>query len=135
MGASKQHRFGSFQLDSANQQLWRGRREIRLRPKTFEVLRYLLEHPAQLVTKEALLDAIWPRISISDSVPGICVAELRKVLGDNLIRPRFVETVHGRGYRFIAHVTTTNASDLTLEAPSFGRAPAPIMVGREAELQ
>ncbi len=61
MGMGKEHRFASFRLDSANEQLWCGRREIRLRRKTFEVLRYLVEHPAQLVTKGALLDAVWPQ--------------------------------------------------------------------------
>jgi len=135
MGMGKQHRFASFRLDSANEQLWRGNREIRLRPKTFEVLRYLVEHPAQLVTKAALLDAIWPQVTVSDSMPGICVAELRKALGDDLTTPRFIETAHGRGYRFIAPVTTTAASDPAFKTPSVPRGPVPIMVGREAELE
>ena len=97
MGKGKEHRFASFRLDSANEQLWHGRREIRLSRKTFEVLRYLVEHPAQLVAKAALLDVIWPQVIVSDSMPGICVAELRKALGDDPTAPRFIETVIGRG--------------------------------------
>jgi hypothetical protein len=62
------------------------------------------------------------------------VAELRKALGDDPTAPRFIETVHGRGYRFIAQVTTTTASDSALRMASAARGPVPILVGREAEL-
>jgi len=134
MGPAKQYLFPPFRLDSANQQLCCGDTEVRLRRKTFEVLCHLVQNRAQLVTKAALLDAVWPDVAVSDSMPAICVTELRKALGDNATTPRFVETVHGRGYRFIAQVTTTAVSDSvpkTLLAP---RKPTPIMVGREAEL-
>jgi TolB-like protein/tetratricopeptide (TPR) repeat protein len=97
--------FPPFRLDSNNEQLWRGSREIRLRRKTFAVLRHLVEHPGELVTKAALLDAVWPDVSVSDSMPAISVHELRKALGDAAEAPRFIETVQRRGYRFIADVT------------------------------
>jgi transcriptional regulator of acetoin/glycerol metabolism len=87
-----------------------------------------------LVTKATLLDSVWPQVTVSDSTPGICVAELRKALGDDRTAPRFIETVHGRGYRFIAPVTTTTASDLAFKMPSVRR-PMPAMVGREIELE
>ena len=74
------------------------------------MLRHLLENRAQLVTKAALLDAVWPEVAVSDSMPALCVTELRKALGDDAATPHFIETVHGRGYRFIAQVTTTSAS-------------------------
>jgi len=134
MGMGKEHRFASFRLDSANEQLWRGNRKIRLRPKTLEVLGYLVEHPAQLVTKAALLDAVWPGVTVSDSMPGICVAELRKALGDNPTSPRYIETVHRRGYRFIAHVTISPPSSSAVKPSAVRRGAAPIMVGRDAEL-
>jgi hypothetical protein len=79
----KQHLFTPYRLDPVNEQVWHGETEILLRRKTFEVLRYLLEHPGQLVTKGALLDAVWSQVAVSDSMPGICVAELRKALGDD----------------------------------------------------
>ncbi|MGH7837929.1 MAG: winged helix-turn-helix domain-containing protein, partial [Candidatus Binataceae bacterium] len=69
--------FPPFRLDSVNAQLWRGEEEINLRPKTFDVLRYLVDHPGQLVTKAMLLDAVWGEVSVSDSMPATCVAELR----------------------------------------------------------
>jgi predicted ATPase/DNA-binding winged helix-turn-helix (wHTH) protein len=96
--------FPPFRLDSANEQLWRGSEEIRLRRKTFAVLDYLVDHAGQLVTKSALLDAVWPDLSVSDSIPANSVSELRKALGDNTQHPHFIETVQGRGYRFIATV-------------------------------
>jgi class 3 adenylate cyclase/DNA-binding winged helix-turn-helix (wHTH) protein len=84
--------------------LWRENHEVRLRRKTFAVLRYLVERPGELVTKAALLDAVWPDVSVSDSMPAISVYELRRALGDNADHPCFIETVEGRGYRFIAPV-------------------------------
>jgi DNA-binding winged helix-turn-helix (wHTH) protein len=124
--------FSPFRLDPANAQLWQDDKAISLRRKTYEVLRYLVDHPGQLVTKAALLDAVWAEVAVSDTMPAICVGELRKAMGDDPQTPRFIETVHGRGYRFIAKVTTTSASTLRKSQAVAG--PAPIIVGREAEL-
>jgi DNA-binding winged helix-turn-helix (wHTH) protein/tetratricopeptide (TPR) repeat protein len=129
MTAKYQRVFAPFRLDPANEQLWRDEEEIPLRRKTFEVLRYLVDRPAQLVTKAELLDTIWAEVVVSDSMPAICVGELRKALGDDSRSPRFVETVHGRGYRFIAPVATSKSSPQRFQ-PS---ASAPF-VGREVEI-
>jgi len=126
--------FPPFRLDSVNAQLFRGEQTIKLRRKTFDVLLYLVGHPGQLVTKAALLDAIWPEVSISDTVPATCVAELRKALGDEARIPRFIETVHGRGYRFIAKVKTPARVAPISKQPSELKRPMPTMVGREHEL-
>jgi DNA-binding winged helix-turn-helix (wHTH) protein len=134
MMTTKQYLFAPFQLDPANEQLWCGDTEVRLRRKTFEVLLYLVEKSTQLVTKAALLDVVWPQVTVSDSTPGICVAELRKALADDRSAPHFIETVHGRGYRFIAQVTSMAASNSAIKAPFLPPSSAPIMVGREAEL-
>jgi predicted ATPase len=126
--------FPPFRLDAVNQQLWRGKEKISLRPKTFDVLRYLVDHPAELATKAMLLDAVWPGIVVSDSMPATCVAELRRALDDDARTPRIIETVHRRGYRFIAQVTTIaagrNDSRRSSELPKSQQT----MVGREAEL-
>jgi DNA-binding winged helix-turn-helix (wHTH) protein len=90
-----------------NVQLWRDNQEVRLRRKSFEVLRYRVEHPGQLATKAMLLDAVWGDVAVADTMPAICVGELRRALGDEAKAPQFIETVHGRGYRFIAKVTST----------------------------
>ena len=125
--------FWPFRLDATNEQLWREGREIILRRKTFEVLRYLVEHPGQLVTKTALLEAVWKEVVVSDTLPAVCVGELRKALGDNAKTPQFIETVHGRGYRFIAKLSIS-AMDLVTQSSSLPSGPAPIVVGRDAEL-
>ena len=129
------HRFfPPFHLDRVNAQLRRGEEGISLRRKTFEVLLYLVDHAGQLVTKATLLDAIWSEVTVSDSMPAICVAELRKALGDEAKTPRFIETVHGRGYRFIAKVTSSAPMVAARQPPVAVVGPKPIVVGRADEL-
>jgi DNA-binding winged helix-turn-helix (wHTH) protein len=107
MQADQQLTFAHYRLDLPNAQLWRGNRSIPLTSKAFAVLHYLLEHAGQLVTKAELFDALWPDTVVSDGALTFCIVELRKALGDNAKAPRFIETVHGRGYRFLPAVTTT----------------------------
>jgi DNA-binding winged helix-turn-helix (wHTH) protein/tetratricopeptide (TPR) repeat protein len=130
--------FPPFRLDSKNEQLWRENEEVRLRRKTFAVLRHLAEHAGELVTKAALLDAIWPDVSVSDSMPAHSVRELRKVLGDTAHTPRFIETVQGRGYRFIAGVKLESIhhppTPLAARQPSIADQPHQgSFVGRDQE--
>jgi len=134
VGTERHHLFPPFRLDPENAQLWRADREIRLRRKTFDVLFFLVDHPGQLVTKAALLDAIWGEVTVSDSLPATCVAELRRALGDEARVPRFIETVHGRGYRFIAEIETPSRMAPLNKAPSVPKSPRPIVVGRQDEL-
>ena len=98
--------FSPFRLDPANQRLSRGEQVIPLRPKTFAVLRYLLEHAGTLVTKNELLDAVWPATAVSDTVLKTSIREIREALGDLAKTPRFIETAHRSGYRFIGGVAT-----------------------------
>jgi len=118
--------FPPFRLDTVNECLWQGERALALTPKAFAVLRYLVEHPGRLVTKEELLTAVWPKVYVSDAVLKVCVREIRKALGDQHKAPRFVETLHRRGYRFIAPLTTTQP----IQSPK--SEPVPSIVGREA---
>jgi DNA-binding winged helix-turn-helix (wHTH) protein len=76
-----QWHFGPFRLDRANARLWRAEHSVTLRPKTFEVLVYLVTHAGQLVTKEALLDAIWPETAVGEGVLKTSMNELRRTLG------------------------------------------------------
>jgi DNA-binding winged helix-turn-helix (wHTH) protein len=98
--------FAPFVLDSGNQRLWKGEKAIELRPKAFAVLQRLAERPGQLITKEDLLDAVWPGVSVSDTVLKVCIREIREALGDDVEAPRYIETAHRRGYRFIAESAT-----------------------------
>ena len=93
--------FGSFRLDLGAERLWRRDEAVHLRPKTWAVLRYLVERPGRLVTKDELLAAVWESTAVTESTLTKSIGELRVALDDAADAPRFIETVHGRGYRFI----------------------------------
>src|SRR5262245_21087483 len=120
--------FPPFRLEVGGEQLWRNGTVIALRPKTFAVLRHLVENAGRLVTKDELLDTVWPRTAVSDTVLKSCVRELRKALGDDVGEPRYIETVHRRGYRFRDAALTAS---IEARGP---RRPVPGIVGRSAEL-
>lgn len=104
MDRKKQIAFGEFLLDEENELLSRGPEAVALRPKVFAVLKYLLNHPGQLITKQQLLDAVWPDTYVGDAVLKDSIRQLREALGDDVKSPRFIETAHRRGYRFIGQV-------------------------------
>jgi DNA-binding winged helix-turn-helix (wHTH) protein len=106
MQAAQEVTFAQYRLDLPNAQLWRGKRSIPLTNKAFVVLRYLVEHAGQVVSKAELFAALWPETAVSDGALTFCIVETRKALGDNAKTPRFIETVHRRGYRFLPAVTT-----------------------------
>lgn len=95
------HRFGDFRLDPADASLWRGPARLHLSPKALSVLVCLARRRGALVTKAQLLDSVWPETAVSEAVLTTAVREIRQVLGDRARAPRYVETVHGRGYRFV----------------------------------
>ena len=103
-------------------------------PKVFAVLRLLVAQAGQLVTKEALLEAVWPETVVSDAVLTSCIGELRKVLGETAQAPRFIQTVHRRGYRFIGHLPLSPRPPSHRRLLSPRRCPPPLLVGREREL-
>ena len=125
-------RFDRFQLDEANASLLRDDTPAALAPTPFAVLCALVRKPGLLLTKNALLDEVWGHQFVSESVLKTVISELRTVLGDDARRPRFIETVSRRGYRFIAPTTVISAeapADETegaaLHSPSFvGRTEA-----------
>src|SRR5262245_57015310 len=142
--------FDQFRFDTVNDGLWRGSEMIALTPKSYAVLRRLLEHPGQLVSKGDLLDAVWPQTAVSDASLKVCIQEIRRALGDRVAAPRFIATVHRRGYRFIAPIEEAVPARATAAAetrddggaaPQGGaddgagapRTSTPNLVGREAE--
>jgi DNA-binding winged helix-turn-helix (wHTH) protein len=119
-------------LDLASECLWRGAQAIPLRPKTFAVLRYLLDHPGQLVTKTAILDIVWPDVTVGNSGLMVCMHELRRALEDDPKAPRFIETLPRRGYRLIGHIAVMHhPPSRTPQSAAF----SPVVpVGREVEM-
>jgi DNA-binding winged helix-turn-helix (wHTH) protein/Tol biopolymer transport system component len=77
---------------------------LSVEPKAFRVLQYLLRHPHKLITKGELLDAVWRDVSVSENSVARAVAQLRRLLGDDLREPRYIATVPTVGYRFVCKV-------------------------------
>jgi pimeloyl-ACP methyl ester carboxylesterase/DNA-binding winged helix-turn-helix (wHTH) protein len=102
--------FGPFRLEIADATLWRGSQSLPITPKAFSVLQSLAQRPGRLVTKQELLNTIWAGVFVSDAALKVCILEIRRVLADDAKAPQFIETVHRRGYRFIAPVTEVHAS-------------------------
>ena len=134
--------FAPFRLDPLNARLWREEELVPLRPKPFAVLRYLVENPGRLVTKEEMNKAVWSGTYVGESSLKGYIRALRDVLADDPETPRFIETVARRGYRFIAPVTATPpvssfkfqvSSSLPFPTPS-PQNLTPNFVGREQEL-
>src|SRR5919201_2860235 len=123
--ASLEWCFADFRLDPDNACLWRGTQPVALTPKAFDVLHYLVTHPDRLVSKETLLDAVWPETAVSDVVVRIAIGELRRVLGDTAQAPRFIATVHRRGYRFVAPVVAPPAEVPDPARPMLPAVPQP----------
>jgi DNA-binding winged helix-turn-helix (wHTH) protein/tetratricopeptide (TPR) repeat protein len=136
MNAQQQILFEAFRLDPVNACLWRGARAIPLTPKVFAVLSYLLHHAGRLVSRDELLRAVWPDTIVSEASLTVCIREIRRVLGDLPRTPRFIETRHRHGYRFIAPTTEVAPPAAEVCGPvRMGESPAaPGLVGREAEL-
>src|SRR5215467_4630497 len=111
--------FGPFRLDTANECLWEGSRSIALRSKAYAVLRLLVDRPGQLVTKQQVLDAVWPGTFVTDAVLKDNIRQLREALHDNAGSPSYIETAHRRGYRFIAKISE-QPLDTVLSAPFIG---------------
>jgi DNA-binding winged helix-turn-helix (wHTH) protein len=131
-------RFRRFRLDPVGESLWRGRKAVPLSPKVFAALAFLVDRAGRLVTKDELRQAIWDDPLASDASIKVCIAELRKALGDPSHTPTIIETVHRRGYRFIAPLIA--GSD---DSPDDAASPRPVskdlgqltlLVGRDVEL-
>jgi DNA-binding winged helix-turn-helix (wHTH) protein/predicted ATPase len=148
MARGHDYRFGPFRLDLANERLWHEADEIVLRRKSFAVLCYLLAHTGRLVSRDEVLQAVWPGIVVNDAALTVCISELRQALGDVAQTPQYIETVHGRGYRFIGTITGTPGPvgvpevgpprQMTPNSSPLGAQSAVLspvtLVGREAEV-
>jgi len=113
--------FQSFRLDTTNHCLWSGEERVRIAPKAFDVLRYLVEKPGQLITQDELLEALWPDTHVNPEILRKYILDIRKLLGDRPNQPLFIETIPKRGYRFVAGVTDDGAAGSQFLPP--GRLP------------
>jgi pimeloyl-ACP methyl ester carboxylesterase/DNA-binding winged helix-turn-helix (wHTH) protein/class 3 adenylate cyclase len=112
--------FGHFQIDPGSGDLQAPSGPVRLTPKALAVLQYLAARPGKLVTKRELLESLWPDVFVADGALKVCIREIRRALDDDARTPRFIETAHRRGYRFIApvaEVAITSAPPPAVTAP------------------
>lgn len=126
MQGARRWRFGPFAVDADEHRLTKDGRAMALTHKPFALLVALLERPGELVTKEALFAQVWPGVVVTDAALSRAIRELRVALQDSAVEPRFVATVHGLGFRFVAPVSTA-----ALAAPD---AAGACLVGREADI-
>src|SRR5262245_15984742 len=116
--AGESFRFGPFLADRHGYRVTRDGKIVPLTPKLLDLLLHLIDHAGNLVTKEALLEALWPGANVTDNALAQAVSELRDALGDEPKSPAFIKTVARRGYRFIAPVEKVEIQ------PSAGASPA-----------
>jgi predicted ATPase/DNA-binding winged helix-turn-helix (wHTH) protein len=144
MALSSNSSTSEYWVDLEDERLWRGDTQVHLTPKAFAMLRYFLGHPNRLLTKRALLKALWPGITVTESEVKHFVHELRQGLADDPKHPTFIQTVHSRGYRYIGDIRVSGCPDVVAAPGPTGLDDvAPILhlpdhtidfFGREAEL-
>jgi TolB-like protein/DNA-binding winged helix-turn-helix (wHTH) protein/Flp pilus assembly protein TadD len=113
--------FGVFEVDLESGELRKHGIKIKLQQKPFQILALLMERPGEVVTREELQQRLWPSDVFVDFESGLnnAVKKLRAALGDSAETPRFIETVAGRGYRFLAiPQATQNVADVSPPAPA-----------------
>ena len=109
------YRFESFALDLARGSLHAGSQEVDLRPKCFDLLRYLVENAGRLISKEEVLSAVWPDVLVTDKSLTRCISDVRAAIGDR--EQRMIKTVPRRGYLFAAAVTRQGLVEPSRERP------------------
>jgi len=122
---------GDFWFNVTDLTLWRGQEYIQLTPKAGAILRELLTHPGQILTHQQLLQAVWPKTYVQPEVLKVHIFELRRALGDDPKRPRYIETIPRRGHRLIASVQDAEPSPLGGGPPG---APE-LLVGRSQAME
>ncbi len=95
--------FDDFRVEPLNYKIFQADRALSLEPKAFQILMFLIENHDRVVEKRELLDAIWKDVVVTENALTREVGKLRsKALGDDPKSPKYIETVHTRGYRFIS---------------------------------
>jgi adenylate cyclase len=117
--------FGGYRFDVGTGRLWSGTREVRLTPKASAVLKVLVAHAGEPVTKEDLFASVWTDTTVTDDALTSCIQELRRALEDDAKQPRFIETRHRRGYRFVARLAAGSPAGVVDAVDVIDSPPAP----------
>ena len=131
---------GEFHVDAANRCFLRRDREIALEPRVFAVIAKLLARAGSLVSRNELLDAVWGHRYVTPSTLNRTIGLARRAFGDDSEQPRYIQTVHGAGYRYIGPIGSAANETVAVKArfgpPPTARLPARVdeLIGREREL-
>jgi len=123
------YRFADVELDIDRFTVTRAGARLPLEPKALEVLRFLVERPGRLVSKDELLDGVWPGVAVTPNALTRVIAQIRRALGDDASDARCIETVPTRGYRFIAAVERVDAAPPPAVDASVPPSPADVPAG------
>jgi DNA-binding winged helix-turn-helix (wHTH) protein len=117
-------RFEGFEVDLRAQELYKAGRKIKLQVQPFQILAMLLEQPGEIVTRDEMQKRLWPADTFVDFDHSVntAIKKLRQALGDDKNKPRFVETLPKRGYRFLGNVK----KPATISAAAEGQVAAPV---------
>jgi len=125
--------FGESVLDTQLHVLSRAKQPVKLRPKAFEVLVYLLEHRDRIVTKHELCEQVWSNQFISDATLGSTVRAVRQAIGDTGEAQQLIQTVHGYGYRCMVPVRMEPSMAPAPAAEGSGVLTPPLLVPEAEE--
>ena len=115
--------FDRFQLDRGQLELRDGDTPVAIEPKSFDLLLLLVEHRDRVLTKDEIFDQVWTDVFVSDATLSSAIAQIRRVLNDSGQAQKFVRTVRGRGFRFVANVSEVkSSSSATQDTPTEGAA-------------
>jgi len=135
--------FDEFELDLPAFELRQNGEPVQVEPQVFEVLAFLVENAGKVLTKDEILDRVWPERYVSEASLNVRVMAARKALGDSGSEQRYIKTVHGRGYRFIGAIRLPGKTDVSPAPPvePAGAIPSPTapvvgtsFIGRNSEL-
>lgn len=134
------YRCADCELDAANRRFVRQGTELALEPKVFGVLAQLLDRSGDLVSREELLDAVWGHRYVTPSTLNRVIGLARRALADDSEAPRFIQTVHGAGYRYVGPMKRCDPAAgvrVRFEPTISARLPARLqsLIGREGELR
>jgi len=101
-----------LRMDVSDQRLWDGDREVPLTSTSFSMLAYFACHPGRLITKQELLENVWPHTFVGEGLIKDYVRKIRQALGDDQADPTYIETVRGHGYRFIGDIAVVGSNRL-----------------------
>ena len=107
------YEFAEFSLDAAKRLLLRRSEPVALTPRVFDTLLYLVQHEGRVLEKEELMRAIWPDSFVEENNLTQNISTIRQVLGESRGENRYIVTVPGRGYRFVAEVKTNTERSVT----------------------